>query len=299
MEDFYSVLGVEQNATQDEIKKSYKKLAVKHHPDKGGDEETFKKISEAYDTLGDETKRQQYDNRNSNPFGGGFNPFEDMFNMFNQGYRRGAPDKILHVNVSVLDSYNGVDKEIMYNRNVMCETCLGAGGEKTICKLCNGAGYFTQKIGGSMFSQMMRHACGSCNGSGQVYKTKCHTCNGSTTKTILEKVKVKLPHGVDESQFMKMRGYGDYGNGNYGNLVIKVNVTPENNFEKMGNDLIYNMFFNLEDIQKDSFEIPHPSGNISITFPEEFDTSKPLRVKRKGFNGGDMFIKQFVKFKRD
>ena len=123
-------------------------------------------------------------------------------------------------------------------------------------------------------------------------------CYLKTKQAEIEKIKIKLPQGVDESQFLKLQGNGDYNNGNYGNLVLKVNIVPENNFEKMGNDLIYNAYFNLEELQKETFEIPHPSGSIKISFPDEFDTSKPLRVKNKGFNGGDMFVKQFVKFKR-
>jgi molecular chaperone DnaJ len=112
---------------------------------------------------------------------------------------------------------------------------------------------------------------------------------------------IKLPHGVDDGQFFKLQGKGDYINGMYGNLVMRVRITPENNFEKSGNDLVYNAYFNLEELQKDSFDIPHPDGNINIKVPTEFDTSKPLRVKSKGFNTngvGDLFVKLFVKFKK-
>jgi DnaJ-class molecular chaperone len=103
---------------------------------------------------------------------------------------------------------------------------------------------------------------------------------------------------VDESQFLKLQGYGDFHNGMYGNLILKINIIPVDNFEKMGNDLIYNVYYTLDDITSGKLEIPHPSGTISINLPEEFDTSKPLRIQSKGFNGGDLFIKQFVRFKR-
>ena len=201
MENFYDVLGVKETSSQDEIKKAYRKLVVKHHPDKGGSEDTFKKISEAYDTIGDEVKRKQYDNQKNNPFGGmggGFDPFGDMFNMFNQGFRRGAPDKILHVNITVLESFNASDKEITYSREMMCDTCSGNGGDKSRCHICEGQGYIAVKVGGSMFSQVVRQTCNNCKGSGQVYKTVCHTCNGKTTKTKMEKINIKLPQGVDE-----------------------------------------------------------------------------------------------------
>lgn len=301
MGNFYEILGVNENATQDEIKKAYRKLAVKHHPDKGGSEELFKKISEAYDTLGDESKRYEYDNQRNNPFGGngGFDPFSDMFNVFNNNFKRRVPDKVVNISVGVMESYMGSDKEITYSREVMCDDCNGNGGKKNTCIACNGHGYTTNKVGGSIFSQLVRQTCYKCAGSGMIYTTVCHGCNNKTTKTKIENIKIKLPHGVDESQFLKMQGNGDYSNGVYGNLILKVNVVPENNWEKMGNDLIYNKYYNLDELTSESIEIPHPNGVISINLPKEFNTSIPLRVKMKGFNGGDMFIKQHVKFTRD
>lgn len=296
MENYYEVLGLNENASQEEIKKAYKQLAKTHHPDKGGDEEQFKKISEAFDTLGNPNKKAQYDNSRNNPFGG-FNPFGDMFNMFRQQTRT-VPDKVINVDVTVIESYLGSDKQITYNKEVMCETCSGHGGEKQNCHICNGRGFTTTTIGGSMFSQTITHNCNNCAGSGKVYKTVCNTCNGKTTTTKLETIKVNLPHSVDESQFLKLQGYGDFHNGMYGNLILKINIIPVDNFEKMGNDLIYNVYYTLDDITSGKLEIPHPSGTISINLPEEFDTSKPLRIQSKGFNGGDLFIKQFVRFKR-
>lgn len=301
-DNFYNVLGVEENATQDEIKKAYRKLAVEHHPDKGGSEDKFKTISEAYDTLGDENKRKQYDNQRKNPFGGfGGNPFEDFFNGGYQTRKRTAPDSIIDVTVSVLESYNSSDKVITYNRKHECNGCHGSGGEKTNCPTCNGVGYTTVTMGTGLFTQMFRQPCNGCRGEGQIFKTRCHVCNGSTTRSEMESIKIKLPHGVDDGQFFKMQGKGDYSNGVYGNLVIRVKMTSENGFEKSENDLVYNAFLNLDDIKKETFIIPHPDGDISIKLPEDFDTSKPLRVKSKGFksNGtGDLFVKLFVKFRR-
>ncbi len=95
-----------------------------------------------------------------------------------------------------------------------------------------------------------------------------------------------------------MQNKGDYSNGIYGNLVLKINIIPENNFEKNMNDLVYNAYLTLEDLKKDTMEIPHPAGKMSIKLPDDFDSSKPLRVKSKGFSGGDLFVKLFVKFRR-
>ena len=302
-DNFYKILGVQENATQDEIKKAYRKLAVEHHPDKGGSEDEFKKISEAYDTLGDENKRRQYDNQKNNPFGGfGGNPFEDLFNGGYQPRKRTAPDSVIDVTVGVLESYNSSDKVITYSRKQECDSCHGTGGEKVNCGSCKGVGFTTVTMGTGLFTQVFRQPCNECRGDGQVFKTRCTVCNGASTTPQMESIKIKLPHGVDDGQFFKMQGKGDYSNGVYGNLVIRVRMVSENGFEKNENDLVYNAFLNLEDINKGTFIVPHPDGDLSIKLPEDFDTSKPLRVKSKGFksNGnGDLFVKLFVKFKRN
>jgi DnaJ-class molecular chaperone len=110
-----------------------------------------------------------------------------------------------------------------------------------------------------------------------------------------------LPHGVDEGQFYRLEGKGDFSKGMYGDLILRIKIAPQDNFEKLNNDLVYNAYLGFDDLQKDSLEIPHPSGTVSVKLPKEFDSSKPLRVKGKGFstNGvGDMFIKLIVKFNR-
>ena len=130
MENYYQILGVQENTPIDEIKKKYRKLAMEHHPDKGGDEEKFKKISEAYDILSDDNKRAQYDNQRRNPFGnmgGGHNPFEDLFNRFNNRNqtRQTVPDKIIDIEVGVLDSFNSAETEFNYERKHGCNSCNG------------------------------------------------------------------------------------------------------------------------------------------------------------------------------
>jgi molecular chaperone DnaJ len=306
MKNFYETLGVNETATQEEIKKSYRKLAVEHHPDKGGDENKFKEISEAFDTIGDNDKRQQYDNQRSNPFGGGFNPFggggnpfEDMFNNMHSQRRPSVPDKVIEVMVGVLESYNGSDKTITYSRKHKCGGCNGSGGDRVNCGTCRGEGFTIQRIGTGMFVQMVRQVCHSCNGNGFTYSRTCGSCNGETTKSSIENLSIKLPHAVDDGQFLRLQGKGDFHNGIYGNLVLRIKVSPENNFEKLGNDLVYNAFFDLESLKKDTLDVNHPKGNISVKLPIDFDTTKPLRVKSKGFNNvGDLFIKLNVKFSR-
>jgi DnaJ-class molecular chaperone len=118
----------------------------------------------------------------------------------------------------------------------------------------------------------------------------------------METIKIKIPHGIDNRQMFRLNGKGDFIKGVYGNLVVKFNLYSESNFEKDGGDLIYNCFLNLDDLKKENVTIPHPDGNLSIKLPEDFDTSKPLRVKSKGFKTnrfGDLFIRLYVKFRRN
>jgi len=309
---YYDVLGVTEQSSPEEIKKAYRKLAVEHHPDKGGDEERFKQIAEAYGVLSDDNKRRQYDQQKNNPFAGmggmGGPSMEDLFaQMFGgnpmggQRRQRQTPDKLVDVNVSVIDSFKSEPKNIVYNRKHQCGECYGQGGERITCVQCNGQGMINQRIGTAMFMQLMTVECPSCRGKGHTFKTTCHSCVGEGTKSQMEQIQIKVPHGIDNGQIVKIQGKGDFYENTYGNLVIRFNVSPSNNFEKHGQDLIYNKYFDLEELQKDSFEVPHPDGNIAIKVPQEFDTTKPLRVKSKGFkNGqlGDLYVKLNVRFNR-
>lgn len=304
-ENYYNTLGVEENATQDQIKKAYRKLARETHPDKGGDEEEFKKISTAYDTLGDENKRQQYDMQRQNPFGGG--DFNDLFsNFFGGGFNnRREPTRhttTLNINLGTIESYIGGKKTITYKRKKMCETCNGGGGDKKTCNTCNGVGSVRQQVNMAGFTQVVSSQCPTCYGAGEIIYNPCFVCNGNGSQDEIKNVDVNLPHGVDDGQFLRLKGLGDFKNGNYGDLVIRAIVEKEQNFEKFDNNLIYNLYFDLEDLKKESFTIPHPDGDLNIKYPKTIDTSKPLRIKGKGFKGqytGDLLINQFLRYYRD
>lgn len=306
-ETFYSILGVTEEASQDEIKKAYRKLAKENHPDKGGDEELFKKISVAYDTIGDEEKRKQYDLERKNPFagmGGGFGQsMNDLFNsVFGQRQQQRTHTTTLNVSVGVLESYLSQKKTINFRRKASCDTCSGTGGDKKVCVTCQGAGQVVRQMGSGMFIQMVSVNCPSCHGFGHLLTNPCFVCNGSGDKDEIKTLEITVPHGIEDGQFLRLQKQGDFRNGTYGDLILRVNVEKQDNFEKIGNHLIYNAFFDFEDIQKDSFEIPHPDGSITVKFPKQFDTSKPLRVKGKGFKTdliGDLMVNQFVKFYKD
>ena len=222
-----------------------------------------------------------------------------MFNMFNnRPKQRTVPDKIIDILVTPIESYKAVDKHITYQRKHMCNGCHGNGGDRQHCNACNGSGVITQRIGTGMFIQMVQSHCNACNGQGYTYTRVCNSCKGSCTTEKSETISIKLPHGIDDGQFLKVHGKGDFHSGMYGNLIIRVKVKNDNNFEKFGDDLIFNKYFTLDELKIDSFVVPHPSGDLSIKMPPVFDTSVPLRVKSKGFNNGELYIKLFVKFTR-
>jgi molecular chaperone DnaJ len=305
LENFYQILDVPETATQEEIKKAYRKKAIESHPDKGGDEEVFKKISEAYDVLGNEGKRREYDNNKNNPFGGfdgdPFNMFHDFFNNVNQNKPRKAPDKVVELNIGTLDSYIGKNIDINYNRKINCNPCNGKGGERVTCSKCNGSGRLTQRIGNSFFSNIVQIACDACSGQGFSLKNVCFSCAGEGKNNEMKTININLPHGITDGQMIKAKQMGDYHEGSFGDIIFKIKVNPQDGFDKANNDLVYNYQMSLDDFNKDTIDVPHPSGNLNIKLPEEIDTTKPLRVKGKGFRNdgiGDFYVNMYVKHKR-
>jgi molecular chaperone DnaJ len=307
MNNYYEILGVSKDATQDEIKKAYRKLSKQYHPDVNPEgAEKFKEISVAYDTIGDETKRAQYNNNLNNPFAsnGGMS-YEDLFNQmfgqqpssFNQR-RKSAPDKIIRVQINPIESFNGVEKTIQYMKDNHCNICNGSGGEQQSCNTCGGAGFQIKTFGTGFMVQQIRTACGTCGGRGYTLVHRCYHCDGKGVKPQTHEVKVKLPVGVDNGQYLKLGNLGDFKNGEYGDLVVQIELVNQDGYEKMNNDLIYNLFLDLQQIQQDKFTIPHPNGDLVMNALPIFDTSKPLRLKGKGYNGGDMYVKLNVKFNR-
>ena len=302
MKNYYKILEVEEKSSQEEIKKSYRRLASKYHPDKNPDgEEMFKEIAEAYDILSNPQKKEQYDNRGKNPFKG--TSYEEMFSqMFGtasqQSRRKNAPDKIVKVQITPIESYRGDDKRIQYMKDVHCTTCNGKGGEQQVCGTCNGQGFQIKSYGTAFMSQQVRTSCQTCAGRGYTLVHKCFGCDGRGTKQSAEDLRITIPKGIDSGQYLKVDRAGDFKNGEYGDLVIQIEVIPNGGFEKINNDLIYNLFLNLEDLKKDKYSIPHPDGDLRIDSPKIFDTSKPLRLRGKGYNGGDMYLKLNVKFEK-
>lgn len=300
MKNYFEILGVREDATDDEIKKQYRLLSKKYHPDVNPDgAEKFKEIAEAYDVLSDPQKKVNYIQQKENPFVGG--PFEEFFkNMYNQGgpkpHVRKVADKIIKLSVTVIESFMGGPKTINFQRNIACSDCGGSGGETQICSVCYGAGHTVQVLGSGFFQQTVRVACPHCQAKGKILITRCHSCSGVGTKNHFESITVSLPKGIDDGQFMKLEGKGDFIQGMYGNLVIQPVIDQNGDYQKMGNDLIYNLYLDLKSIKEDFYIVPHPDGELKIPAPVIFDTTKPLRLKNKGFPNGDMYVKLNVKF---
>ena len=282
MANYYETLGVSKDSTQDEIKKAYRKLSIKYHPDKeGGDEGKFKTISEAYNTIGDKDKRTKYDNQEQGGFGGDpFDAFSQFFN--NQGNRRRrqqqparmrGKDLKINLTVTLEETYWGEEKELKYRKKV-------SNGRK--CPQCNGRGIIVQTMGSAFFRQMVNISCPSCSG--------CGFLNGGD---VLERtLKFTVPRGIDSGHFMKKNGGGDDTfNGISGDLLIIINVDSTEDRKKEGMDYIYVKKVNpIECILGIELTVPHFEGDIRIKVPELHDSSKALKAKGKGFtDGGGIF----------
>ena len=308
--DFYNILGVDRNASADEIKKAYRKLSKQYHPDvnpEGVDK--FKEVAEAYDVLSNPDKKAKYDNPASGMFGGSFdmNEFAEMFgfNPMNRGpQRQSAPEKIITVTITPEESYLGVNKSITYQRQKPCYSCSGSGGERQACGTCKGQGFFMQNQGNGFFQTVIRRECPSCKGKGSILIKACYECSGIGTKPEFKTLDFKLSHNVDDGDFIRVPNGGDYHNSTFGNLLLKIQLNRSELWEKSTEDLIFTKIYTtIEDMMEDEIVVPHPKGEIKIKKPDVLDTSSPLRVRNKGYMSpvrqGDLFIKQVVKLKRE
>ena len=269
--DYYEVLGVKKGASADEIKKAFRKAAVKYHPDKeGGDEAKFKEINEAYEVLKDDKKRQRYDQFGHAGVGGaagGGNPFEgfqgggqnvhfdfggadfgDIFSSFfggNQRSQSGAGrgrDVETNVNLTFKEAVFGAEKNISLNLDVECDHCKGSGAEPGFgtkeCPTCHGSGQEVRVIN-SLFGPIQQAAtCHTCHGRGKVPEKECTVCGGRGVKRDKQDIKVKIPAGVDEGSAIRLNGRGEaIAGGTAGDLYVAIHVQPHKKFTREG-DLI-------------------------------------------------------------
>lgn len=314
--EFYDRLGVSKDASQDEIKKAYRKMSKKYHPDinkEPGAEEKYKEVQEAYETLGDEQKRAAYDQYGAaganGGFGGGtggfdgfnggagFGGFEDIFSSFfggggatrNPNAPRQGDDLQYRVDLTFEEAVFGVEKEVSYNREATCETCSGTGAKPgtspVTCSRCHGQGVInvdTQTPLGMMRRQV---TCDVCHGTGKEIKDPCPTCYGSGHEKKRHKVSVKIPAGVETGQQIRLQGQGEAGfnGGPYGDLFVIIKVLPSKEFERDGSTIYYSM--NISFVQAalgDTVEVPTVHGKVELTIPAGTQTGKTFRLRGKG-----------------
>ena len=311
--EFYDRLGVSKDASQDEIKRAYRKMSKKYHPDinkEPGAEEKYKEVQEAYETLSDDQKRAAYDQYGpdgANGFGGqggfggfdggaGFGGFEDIFSSFfgggatrNPNAPRQGDDLQYRVNLSFEEAIFGAEKEVHYNREATCKTCSGSGAKPgtspVTCGRCHGQGVInvdTQTPLGMMRRQV---TCDVCHGTGQEIKEPCQTCHGTGHEKQSHKVSVKIPAGVETGQQIRLAGQGEAGfnGGPYGDLFVIINVNPSDKFTRDGSTIYYTL--NISFVQAalgDTVEVPTVHGNVEMTIPAGTQTGKTFRLKGKG-----------------
>ena len=311
--EYYDRLGLSKDASQDEIKRAYRKLSKKYHPDinkEPGAEEKYKEILEAYETLSDAQKRAAYDQYGpdgANGFGGqgsfggfdggaGFGGFEDIFSSFfgggatrNPNAPRQGDDLQYRVNLSFEEAVFGAEKEIHYNREVTCKTCSGSGAKPgtspVTCGRCHGhvvINVDTQTPLGMMRRQV---TCDVCHGTGQEIKDPCQTCHGTGREKQSHTVSVKIPAGVETGQQIRLAGQGEAGfnGGPYGDLFVVINVNPSDKFTRDGSTIYYTL--NISFVQAalgDTVEVPTVHGNVEMVIPAGTQTGKTFRLKGKG-----------------
>ncbi|MCW8796744.1 MAG: molecular chaperone DnaJ [Chlorobium sp.] len=330
--DYYEVLGVSRSVSKDEIKKAYRKLAMKYHPDKNPDnseaEEHFKEVNEAYEVLSNEDKRRRYDqfghagvgssaSSQGGAYGAGagdindiFSAFSDMFgggaragggspfgfeDVFGGGARRSRSsagvrgnDLKIRLKLSLEEISKGVEKTIKIKKQIPCEVCQGTGsktGELETCSTCQGAGEVRQ-ASKTMFGQFVNiTACPTCGGEGKVVKERCTSCHGEGIKQGETTVKVNIPAGVEEGNYLTLRGQGNAGprGGGNGDLIVVIEEMPHKLFVRRGNDVIYNLPVSYPDmILGTKVEVPTLDGRVKLTIPQGTQPNTMLRINGKG-----------------
>ncbi len=331
-EDLYKVLGVEKSASKADIKKAYRNLAKKHHPDKGGDAEKFKKINEAYEVLGDDQKRANYDQfgsagPNMGGFGGGgfssggfqgnvnFDGFEDIFSSFFGGGAGGSrsqsrnfrgADLEVEVKLSFEDAMNGITKTFKSSHLQKCEKCDGRGGknEKT-CGNCHGLGRVSQQMRTPFGVVQQQTTCPQCEGTGQEFAEKCAECQGEGRVKKSQKISVKIPEGVQNGETLRVRGQGEAGirGGQAGDLFVHIYVEDSAKFQRRGLDLYSELEISVfEALLGGNFVVQTFWGKVDLKIPESSRDGELFKIKGKGVKRdgrqGDHIVKLKYKMPR-
>ncbi|MGC8619669.1 MAG: molecular chaperone DnaJ [Thermoplasmata archaeon] len=322
--DYYSILGVSKNATKDEIKKAYRELAKKYHPDLHPEnrkeyEEKFKEISEAYEVLMDDDKRRIYDQYGSEgvKFGpqgfdwNNFTHYDDIQDLFNQFFKNMGFGSIFEderenirfvVNIDLKDAYNGTTKNISYEREVICPDCNGTGaknGKTRKCPTCNGTGQVRNVRSMGFMQYVSVQPCPACNGRGYIIEEKCPRCKGKGKIIVKENLEVNIPKGADDGLNLRIRGKGPGSKNGNGDLIITIHVNQDPVYKRDGDDLYTEIDIPFTKAALGTeISLEHISGeNLNIKIPPGTQPGEIIRIKNKGmprFNSrgyGDLLIK--------
>lgn len=322
--DFYEVLGVEKGASKDDIKKAYRKLARKYHPDvnKEADaSEKFKEAKEAYEVLSDDQKRAQYDqfghtdpNQGFGGFGGGedFGGFGDIFDMFfGGGGRRRDPnaprqgaDLQYTMTLDFEEAAFGKETDIEIPKEEECSTCHGSGAKPgtkpEACHHCHGTGQLSVEQNTAFGRIVNRRVCHHCSGTGKLIKDKCNTCKGTGKVKKTKKIHIKIPAGVDEGQQIRVSGQGEPGinGGPAGDLYVVFHISPHEFFIRDGDNIHCEVPVTFAQAALgDELEVPTLHGRVKLKIPAGTQTGKEFRLRGKGipnvrgYGQGDQYIK--------
>lgn len=336
MKDYYQVLGIERNASEDDIKKAFRKLAQKYHPDKkGGDEAKFKEASEAYAILSDKKKRAEYDMygktfAGSGGAGQGFGGFDfsnfqgfnngqqfefDLGDIFGEffggagyqgGVRRGR-DISIDIELSFREAVFGIERTVLIAKVGVCDTCNGTGAKKgspmRTCTTCNGKGDIQETRNSFFGTFSTRRECPRCHGKGETPETVCETCRGEGVVRKQEEIKIIVPAGVSDGEMIRMPGRGEaVQNGSAGDLYVKLHVKADPNFTREGNNLIMSLPVKLSDaLLGADYRIPTLDGDTTVAIPAGITHGDTVRVRGRGVQSGrssrgDLLVRVDIQF---
>jgi len=321
--DYYKILGVEKKASKEDVKKAFRKLAHKYHPDKKeGDEAKFKEISEAYSILSNDNKRAEYDSYGQT-FGGGaqgpsgfqgqgFQDFDfgDIFNDFFSGQGGGqrvkrGRDISVDLEVSFVESIFGVERKVLLTKNSTCSECQGSGAknknEMKTCGTCNGQGKFHETKRSFLGSFSSIRECEKCNGQGQIPKDPCKKCSGIGVVRKEEEMVFKIPSAIQSGEVIRLSEKGEaVPQGLSGDLYVKVYVRPHSVFKREGYNLLMDLEVKLTDAMLGKeYKVETLDGGIKLKVPAGISPGEVLRVKGKGvpfdnIKRGDLLIKAHI-----
>ena len=316
--DYYEVLGLTKSASTDEIKKAYRTLAKKYHPDlnKAADAaEKFKEVQEAYEVLSDPEKKNRYDQYgfagvdenysngfNFNGFSsGGFDDLNDIFgSFFGSGFRgsqssrssngpRRGQDKYMEMSIDFMDAVRGLSKTITLEVEEQCSQCLGSGARSKddikVCPKCNGRGRVLRQQQTMLGIMQSESICPDCNGTGKKIERKCPNCHGQGYVKKKIEVEVNIPAGIQSGQQLRIAGKGDrgYNGGDNGDLYIEINVIDSKQFERDGNDIYVSVSISAVDATIGcSIDVPTVYGDVELDIPAGTQPNQKFRLKGKG-----------------